>query len=276
MNIFNDFMEKFGAWAKENGDIDGAMLVGSYPRSRAILFPDIDLVIIAKEKKKFLDDIHWIKSFGNVKNHRIKECGILAFLRAFYVDGPQVEFYITTAEWAKIPIHQRTFNVIKDGCEILTDKTGMLERLLKETEPQRKKIAMFNRIYSIFSRVFWVVFFAYFSYMFIKPNYARIKNGSQSNYYEKNKTKFYSLSGIVKSKSGNKSLKNHKVIFKSINREIILNEDGKFQIDFYKTQESSFEVEIHGETSSTYNVNLNEKKLANGNIIAEATIEIEI
>ena len=46
----------------------------------------------------------------------------------------EVEFGITSAEWAEIPVDSGTFRVVSDGSKILVDKSKRLEQLLSEVK----------------------------------------------------------------------------------------------------------------------------------------------
>jgi len=43
-------------------------------------------------------------------------------------DGPEVEFGLTTTEWAAVPLDLRMRQIMADGFEILHDTDGLLQR----------------------------------------------------------------------------------------------------------------------------------------------------
>jgi len=119
-------------WAEGNPGILGVALVGSYARDEARADSDIDLVLLASTPKKLLGMSDWIKEFGEVKSFKIEDWGLVTSLRVFYQGGLEVEYGMTTSEWASEPIGEGTRQVIADGMKILLDKSGLLTRALKE------------------------------------------------------------------------------------------------------------------------------------------------
>jgi len=66
-------------WAKseQEQNIVGAALVGSYARDEAKPDSDIDLVIIALEPCKYLNNTAWIEQFGEVSSYELEDWGLL-------------------------------------------------------------------------------------------------------------------------------------------------------------------------------------------------------
>ncbi len=124
-------MNKIIEWVKTEKDIVAFALVGSHARGTAKEDSDIDLVIITNSPEIYLNNDKWIVRFGEVKELRKEDYGLMQSRRVFYIDGSEVEFGITTPEWAKInPIDYGTKKVIADGIKILYDKDGLLSKLL--------------------------------------------------------------------------------------------------------------------------------------------------
>ncbi len=125
------FITEFIKWAESQSEILGVLLVGSYARNKARPDSDIDLVIITSNPETYLGNNEWIENFGEIKEVINEDYKMVQAKRAFYGNGLEVEFGITTKEWAKInPIDSGTERVIKDGAKILLDKTGMLKDLI--------------------------------------------------------------------------------------------------------------------------------------------------
>ena len=62
-----------------------------------------------------------------------EDFGLVQVRRVFYKDDSEIEFGVTTTEWAKInPIDKGTIKVITDGIKILVDKEGLLKKLQNE------------------------------------------------------------------------------------------------------------------------------------------------
>jgi hypothetical protein len=52
-------------------------------------------------------------------------------VRAFYSDGPEAEYGITSLEWMTVPLDEGTIRVLKDGVVVLLDRDGSLSRALE-------------------------------------------------------------------------------------------------------------------------------------------------
>lgn len=127
------FINKFTDWVSINDDILGVALVGSYVRGKAKIDSDIDLVIIAKDRKKFLDNNEWAGNFGIVTNVEHENFGLVQSVRVFYKNGLEVEFGITTSEWLDVnSIDDGTKKVMDDGYKILNDKAGLFSEFISK------------------------------------------------------------------------------------------------------------------------------------------------
>ena len=124
-------------WAEGKPSILGLALVGSYARDEAKVDSDVDLVLLTSTPKEFIDKPEWIREFGDVKSFKIEDWGLVTSLRVFYQGDLEVEFGMTTSEWASEPIDEGTRQVIADGMKILLDKSGLLDRALKEASGKR-------------------------------------------------------------------------------------------------------------------------------------------
>ena len=127
-----DLLNTVIKWAEGKSGILGVALVGSYARDEAKVDSDVDLVLIASTPKELIDKPEWIKEFGDVKSFKIEDWGLVTSLRVFYRGDLEVEYGVTTSEWASEPIDECTRQVIADGMKILLDKSGLLDRALKE------------------------------------------------------------------------------------------------------------------------------------------------
>lgn len=129
------FLEEFTKWATGQSEISGVLLVGSYARNTARLDSDIDLVIITSKPETYLENNGWIDSFGKVKEIINEDYKTVQVKRVFYKNSLEVEFGITTSEWATVDsVDEGTEKVIKNGAKILLDKERILEKLLKKYE----------------------------------------------------------------------------------------------------------------------------------------------
>lgn len=113
-------------WSADHPDITGVFLVGSHARCEAEPESDIDIVMLTKNPGEYLNDLKWIKCFGDVESVGREDWGKVQSLRVFYSDGPEVEFGITTSDWAAHPIPETTLNVLREGYRIIYDPVGDL------------------------------------------------------------------------------------------------------------------------------------------------------
>ena len=126
-----DLLHKVTRWAEAQPEILGLALVGSQARNEAQADSDIDFILLATEPHKFIDDSKWLKNFGSVKSHTLEDWGLVTSLRVFYHEGLEVEYGLTSREWASEPIDEGTRRVILNGMQILLDKTGLLTGALR-------------------------------------------------------------------------------------------------------------------------------------------------
>ena len=122
------FLDEFTAWASAQADILGVALVGSFARNAASDTSDVDLVILAREPKRFLDDQSWVGNFGEASRRQIEEYGLLTSLRVWYADGREIEYGITTEAWGSVPLDKGTQRVISDGMRVLFERGQLLSR----------------------------------------------------------------------------------------------------------------------------------------------------
>jgi predicted nucleotidyltransferase len=126
MDRHKQFIESFSEWAKQKTNILGAALVGSHARGTAHADSDIDLVIITSVPSMFLTTEEWINKFGSVRSLQNEDHRSVQTRRAYYQDGLEVEFGVTTPDWLQTePIDEGTRAVMMDGHRVLDDKAGL-------------------------------------------------------------------------------------------------------------------------------------------------------
>jgi hypothetical protein len=69
-----------------------------------------------------------MERFGTVESHQTEDYGKLISLRVFYRDGYEVEYGITTPDWAALPLDAGTRQVISDGMVVLFERGDVLSR----------------------------------------------------------------------------------------------------------------------------------------------------
>jgi len=129
------FLDAFTAWARQHAAVLGAAIVGSHARGTARADSDLDLVILCQDPGLFLDDDSWLQTWGQTTSKGIEDYGALTSLRAFYAGGLEVEFGLTTPDWAAIPVDPGTRQVVSGGIKILHDPEGLFEDLESAVRP---------------------------------------------------------------------------------------------------------------------------------------------
>jgi predicted nucleotidyltransferase len=120
------FLKNFTRWAYAQADIQAAALVGSHARGSATETSDVDLVILARDPKHYLDNQDWIARFGDVLQTQIEDYGRLISIRVWYADGREIEYGLTDRSWAASPLDAGTRRVIEDGMHILFERGPIL------------------------------------------------------------------------------------------------------------------------------------------------------
>ena len=126
-----EFLDAFVDWASDGADVQAIALVGSYARGAARDDSDIDLVILTDTPQKYFDNTKWIERFGAVEKHQTEDYGKLTSLRVWYQNGAEVEYGITTPDWAAAPLDEGTQEVMLGGMLVLFERGNLLSRYLK-------------------------------------------------------------------------------------------------------------------------------------------------
>lgn len=116
-----DYLNHIAHWAAGRSDIRAIILVGSYARDTAKVTSDIDIVLLVDDPSMYIKDTCWTGFFGNVVRQQVEDYGKVTSLRVWYVDGKEVEYGLTTTEWAKLPLDEGTKKVIDDGMAVIYD-----------------------------------------------------------------------------------------------------------------------------------------------------------
>jgi len=126
-----DFINDVTDWASAQPDIRAVALVGSYARNAATGTSDIDLVILTDEPVKYLENTEWVRQFGHVARQQTEPYGKVTSLRVWYIGGREVEYGITTPDWAAQPLDEGTQRVVRDGMKVLFERQVLLGPYLK-------------------------------------------------------------------------------------------------------------------------------------------------
>lgn len=122
------FLQRFTAWAKAQPDILAVALVGSYARGTARPDSDVDLVILTAHPIRYLSDVSWAASFGEINRYQIEDYGLVTSLRVWYSAGLEVEYGLTDERWVAIPLDEGTRQVISDGMTVRFEQGDILSR----------------------------------------------------------------------------------------------------------------------------------------------------
>lgn len=118
-------------WAPFQPDLIAMALVGSCARGTDTDTSDIDLVLITNDPLRYLRSDAWASDFGEIHRSQIERYSKVTSLRAFYRDGPEVEFGITTPDWITLPLDPGTRQVLKDGTVVLFERSNELTTAIR-------------------------------------------------------------------------------------------------------------------------------------------------
>lgn len=131
LNDIREFLDDFIAWASAHGDVQAIALVGSYARGEARDDSDIDLVLLTNQSQRYLEELKWIERFGSVKKYQTEDYGKLTSIRVWYQNGVEVEYGITTPDWAATPLDPGTQEVLRGGMKALFERGNLLSQHLE-------------------------------------------------------------------------------------------------------------------------------------------------
>jgi predicted nucleotidyltransferase len=135
MRDIRSFLDTLREWAVNQPDIRAVALVGSFARGTARDDSDIDVVIMTETPQRYLQDATWLNTFGQANEIQDEDWGMVQSRHTFYNSGLEVEFSITTPQWAEInPIDEGTREVIADGAQIVYDPSGIVAALIQLVE----------------------------------------------------------------------------------------------------------------------------------------------
>ena len=131
MVTIDGFLDAVRAWAATRPDLEAILLVGSHARGTATGSSDVDLVLLVQTPELYVQDIDWARAFGLLKRWRVEDWGAVSSLRAWYEDGPEIEFGFATPDWAAAPLDRGTRQVLADGFMVIYDRAGTLQTSLE-------------------------------------------------------------------------------------------------------------------------------------------------
>jgi predicted nucleotidyltransferase len=124
-------ISSISSWFKEQTDVQGVLLIGSYARGNPQADSDIDFVVVVTEPEKYLTATDWTRYFGEPIELRIEDWGALSSVRVFYKNKIEIEFGFVSPDWVSVtPIDPGTLKAVQRAAKILYDKSGRMAALL--------------------------------------------------------------------------------------------------------------------------------------------------
>lgn len=120
-------IEAVTAWAQQESDVTGLVLVGSYADNHPRMASDVDLVLVTGDPGRHGQGLEWAAAIDrNAKLIRSQYWGPLMERRVRLRSGLQVELGVVSLDWVSLPLDPGTARVLRDGCRILHDPEGLL------------------------------------------------------------------------------------------------------------------------------------------------------
>jgi len=115
-------VKKVKKWVEKESEIRAALLIGSYARGEERGDSDVDFVFIVDDVNKWVTNIDWVKSFGQLLSISIEQFEDVKVLRVYYQDSNELEFGFVTEEWVNKPYTAATQEAIDSGMIVLIDR----------------------------------------------------------------------------------------------------------------------------------------------------------
>lgn len=136
MMTYDDILKQFEAWANDNPDIRGALIIGSQARTErpADRWSDLDLLVFATNPEPYVQTTDWLDHIGPYVLTFCEETAGGAIERRVLFDGMldvDLPFLPTNALDAPEFIHFSA-DIVRRGVRIVLDKDGRLAPLLDQ------------------------------------------------------------------------------------------------------------------------------------------------
>ena len=82
------------------------------------------------DPRSYLENTDWLQNFGMPEKQELEDYGLVTSLRAWFHDGKEVEFGLTTPVWISSPLDEGTRKTIRDGMQVLFEREPTLSPLL--------------------------------------------------------------------------------------------------------------------------------------------------
>ena len=124
-------------WATTRPDLRALAVVGSWARGEAQVGSDIDLIALVDQPQAYreatwLSELDWARVGVGVAERKDANFGAVWSRHVRLSDGMEVEFSFGPPSWAFVrPLDSGTRRVLADGCRVLYDPEGLLNRALR-------------------------------------------------------------------------------------------------------------------------------------------------
>ena len=125
------------AWAKQQPEIYGVALVGSWARNQAHENSDLDLMFLTPNPELFFQDPNWFNELDwqklnlQISKYYDRTYGVVRSRHLCFTKGQRIEFSFGYLSWANIdPIDPGTLIVVSSGINILYDPRNLLNSLV--------------------------------------------------------------------------------------------------------------------------------------------------
>ena len=129
------------AWAKQQPEICGVALVGSWARNRTHENSDLDLMLLATNPELFFRDTNWFNKLDwqklNLQTSKYYDriYGVVRSRHLCFTGGQRIEFTFGYRSWANInPIDPGTSIVVSSGIKILYDPDNLFNALVSASK----------------------------------------------------------------------------------------------------------------------------------------------
>ncbi len=127
-----ELLAKTRGWASRRDDVVAAGLAGSWARGDARMDSDVDLVILTRAPRFYLEDDAWIRDLGGLRLVGTRSWEPLTERRFALPSGLEVEAGIAPPSWASTePLDPNLRPTVRRGFDILYDPEGLLADLVE-------------------------------------------------------------------------------------------------------------------------------------------------
>ena len=128
--------ERFLGVCESRGDIVSSVVFGSQARADGMSdeWSDLDLLTFCDDPNRFLVDMDWLREIGDILiwffEPNVFGCG--TEIRVLFAGGLDVDFlFFPASDATQIMSHGEVISWIKGGNEIIVDRNGRLEQLVR-------------------------------------------------------------------------------------------------------------------------------------------------